>query len=71
MLHFFLVIASAIGVGSMVETFAHIRTPFILSFIRGVNGWLTGTLIGIGLIVGIAFIGYLTSWLGKQVRHER
>ena len=55
----------------MVETFAHIRTPFILSFIRGVNGWLTGTLIGIGLIVGIALIGYLTSWLGKQVRHER
>lgn len=71
LLHFFLVIASVIGVGSMVETFAHIRTPFILSFIRGVNGWLTGTLIGIGLIVGIALIGYLTSWLGKQVRHER
>ena len=71
LLHFFLVIASVIGVGSMVETFAHIRAPFILSFIRGVNGWLTGTLIGIGLIVGIALIGYLTSWLGKQVRHER
>ena len=71
LLHFFLVIASVIGVGSMGETFAHIRAPFILSFIRGVNGWLTGTLIGIGLIVGIALIGYLTSWLGKQVRHER
>lgn len=71
LLHFFLVIASVIGVSSMVETFAHIRTPFILSFIRGVNGWLTGTLIGIGLIVGTALIGYLTSWLGKQVRHER
>ena len=70
LLHFFLVVASVIGLGSMVETFAHIRTPFLVSFIRGINGWLTGLVIGISVIVAIAFLRYLTSWLGKQVSHD-
>lgn len=67
LLHFFLVLAAAIGVGSMVETFAHIRTPFLMSFIRGINGWVTGMVIGICLIIAIAIIRYLTIWLGKRV----
>jgi hypothetical protein len=66
-IHFLLVMATTIGVGSMVETFAHIRTPFIMSFIRGINGWVTGMIIGIILIVALAVIQYMTSWLGKQV----
>ena len=70
LLHFFLVIAAAIGVGSMVETFAHIRTPFLMSFIRGINGWVTGMVIGIGLIIAIAIVSYVTTWLGKQVAHR-
>ncbi|WP_441562453.1 DUF5693 family protein [Colibacter massiliensis] len=69
-LHFFLVIASVIGLGSMVETFAHIRTPFLMSFIRGINGWLTGLVVGILLIAVLAFFRYLTLWLGKQVAHD-
>ena len=70
LLHFFLVIAAAIGVGSMVETFAHIRTPFLMSFIRGINGWVTGMVIGIALIIAIAVVRYVTTWLGKQVDHR-
>ena len=66
-IHFLMVMATTIGVGSMVETFAHIRTPFIMSFIRGINGWVTGMIIGIILIVALAVIQYMTSWLGKQV----
>lgn len=66
LLHFFLVIAAAIGVGSMVETFAHIRTPFLMSFIRGINGWVTGMVIGIGLIIAIAIVSYVTMWLESR-----
>jgi hypothetical protein len=67
-IHFLLVIAATIGVGSMVETFAHIRTPFVMSFIRGLNGWVTGMIIGILLIVCLAVLQYMTSWLEKQVK---
>ena len=52
----------------MVETFAHIRTPFIMSFIRGLNGWLTGLVLGILLICAIAVVQYVTAWMGKQVK---
>ena len=70
LLHFFLVIAATIGVGSMVETFAHIRTPFLMSFIRGINGWVTGMVVGIALIIAIAIVRYVTTWLGKQVENR-
>ncbi|KMO86785.1 membrane protein [Megasphaera cerevisiae DSM 20462] len=67
-IHYFMVIAATIGVGSMVETFAHIRTPFIMSFIRGINGWITGMIIGILLICGLAILQYMTAWFGKRVK---
>lgn len=66
LVHFLAVIAASIGVGSMVETFAHIRTPFLMSFVRGLNGWMTGLVIGCVLIVVIAFLQYLTTWLGRK-----
>ncbi len=68
LLHFFLVLAAAIGVGSMVETFAHIRTPFLMSFIRGIDGWLVGLVIGMLVICLLAVLQYITAWLGKQVK---
>lgn len=68
LVHFFTVLAAVIGVGSMVETFAHIRTPFIMSFIRGLNGWLTGLVVGILLICAIAVVQYVTAWMGKRVK---
>lgn len=68
LVHFFTVLAAVIGVGSMVETFAHIRTPFIMSFIRGLNGWITGLVLGILLICAIAVVQYVTAWMGKRVK---
>lgn len=69
LIHFFAVIATSIGVGSMVETFAHIRTPFLMSFIRGLDGWMVGLVIGCVIIVVIAFLQYLTVYVGrKQVK---
>ena len=44
---FLLVIVATIGQGSMVETFAHMRTPIYMSFMRGVDGLVLGAVIGI------------------------
>jgi hypothetical protein len=54
----------------MVETFAHIRTPFMMSFIRGINGWLAGMVIGIAVICFLALLQYMTGWFGKQVKQH-
>lgn len=67
LLHFFAVIAATIGVGSLVETFAHIRTPLMMSVIRGINGWIMGMIIGVILIIAIAVLARFTAWLGKRV----
>lgn len=47
----FVLIIAAIGQLSMVDTFAHIHTPAVLSLIRGVMG------LGLGLIFGIIAVG--------------
>lgn len=46
MLLFALVLVATIGQGSMVETFAHMRTPIYMSFIRGIGGVVLGAGIG-------------------------
>ncbi|MBQ3451050.1 MAG: hypothetical protein IJG32_02155, partial [Selenomonadaceae bacterium] len=48
---FALVMAATIGQGSMVETFAHMRTPIFMSFMRGLDGLIPGAIIGAVLIV--------------------
>ena len=51
MICFVLVMAATIGQGSMVETFAHMRTPILMSFMRGLDGLIPGAIIGAVLIV--------------------
>ena len=41
-----LVLVATIGQGSMVETFAHMRTPVYMSFMRGIGGIVLGACIG-------------------------
>ncbi|MCR5834592.1 MAG: DUF5693 family protein [Selenomonadaceae bacterium] len=48
---FLLVIAATIGQSSMVETFAHMRTPIFMSLMRGLDGLIPGAIIGAVLIV--------------------
>lgn len=50
-----LVLAATLGQSSMVETFAHMRTPIFMSFMRGLDGLLVGALIGILPIVVMNF----------------
>lgn len=46
MILFLLVVAATIGQGSMVETFAHMRTPVFMSFMRGLGGLALGAGLG-------------------------
>lgn len=65
-LHYLLIVAVTIGQGSMVETFAHMRSPFILSFIRGLDGLAAGTLAGICAVVGVMILLRLTKFFGER-----
>ena len=47
MLFFILVVIATLGQSSMVETFAHMRTPIFMSFMRGIDGLALGALLGI------------------------
>ncbi|MBE8953801.1 MAG: hypothetical protein SR1Q7_11770, partial [Quinella sp. 1Q7] len=48
---FMLVMAATVGQSSMVETFAHMRTPIFMSFMRGLDGLIPGAIIGAILII--------------------
>ena len=46
------VTAAAIGQGSAVQTFAHMRSPILMSYVRAANGYALGVLLGlIGLFI--------------------
>ena len=51
-----LVLVATIGQGSMVETFAHMRTPIEMSFVRGIGG------VCLGAAIGALLIGLVTAW---------
>lgn len=65
-LHYFLIVAVTIGQGSMVETFAHMRSPYILSFIRGLDGLAAGTLSMIGALLAVMILVRLTKFFGER-----
>ena len=50
------VLALTIGQGSMVETFAHMRTPVIMSFARGIGGMVGGAAIGVAAMAVIGIV---------------
>ncbi|MBQ3971814.1 MAG: hypothetical protein II687_06380 [Selenomonadaceae bacterium] len=55
MVFFLLVIVATIGQGSMVETFAHMRTPVYMSFMRGIGGIVLGAGVGAAAMVLVQF----------------
>ncbi|MDF2501801.1 MAG: hypothetical protein K0Q77_2515 [Anaerosporomusa subterranea] len=70
LLHFLLVIAATIGQSTLVETFAHLRTPVLMSLIRGIDGLWLGALVGIVLVVAVHFLACLSSTLMRRAFHE-
>ena len=49
--NWFLILPAIIGQVSLVNTYAHIHTPVIISLIRSFNGLWIGVVVGIGLII--------------------
>lgn len=71
LLHYLLVVAATIGQGSLVETFAHIRTPIFMSFVRGIDGLLLGAALGILAVFAVQVLHYLSYLLGRRpAAHE-
>jgi hypothetical protein len=71
LMHFLLVVAATIAQGSLVETFAHLRTPVFMSLVRGLDGLLVGIILGIIAVVGFQVLHYLTQELERRTRvHE-
>ncbi|MDO4178368.1 MAG: DUF5693 family protein [Phascolarctobacterium sp.] len=62
---FVLVCAAVIGQGSLVQTFCHMRTPVIMSFVRALDGYVVGIIFG---IVGVIVMSMLLPLFGKLKR---
>jgi hypothetical protein len=45
------VTAASIGQGSAVQTFAHMRTPIFMSYVRAADGYVLGIVFGIGAVI--------------------
>ena len=49
------VTAAAIGQGSAVQTFAHMRTPIVMSYARALGGYVLGAVAGIAAVLIFEF----------------
>lgn len=68
-LFFVLALVATIGQGSMVETFAHMRTPFLMSFVRGIGGIIGGTFFG---CFGLLFLTWLDEkFLSQKINFDK
>lgn len=55
-----LVVAATIGQGSLVQTFCHMRTPVLMSYVRALDGYVLGAVLGmIVLIVVVLLLPYV------------
>jgi hypothetical protein len=64
--HYCLVVVATIAQGSLVETFAHLRTPVLMSFVRGIDGMIAGVAMGIVAVIGVQVLCYLSVVLGRR-----
>lgn len=65
--HFAFVVAATIAQGSLVETFAHMRTPVLMSLIRGANGLVLGTILGVVAVIVFHWLQSLTFVMGRRL----
>lgn len=64
--HYVLVVVATIAQGSLVETFAHLRTPVFMSFVRGLDGLVAGIAFGLMAVIGVQVLRYLSFLLGRR-----
>ena len=61
-----LVLGAVIGQGSLVQTFCHMRTPAIMSYIRAADGYLLGSVLGIIAVIAVSVLmPYVKPWLRR------
>ena len=61
-----LVLGAVIGQGSLVQTFCHMRTPAMMSYIRAADGYLLGSVLGIIAVIAVSIImPYIKPWLRR------
>lgn len=65
-IHFILILGAGIGQASMVETFAHLRSPVWLSLMRGLDGLIVGTVFGTIALIGVYVILVYTLYRRKN-----
>ena len=66
-----LVVGATIGQGSLVQTFAHLRTPVIMSYIRAVDGYALGAVLGIIAVIAVSILlPYVQKWQRRFLEHE-
>ena len=66
-----LVLGAVIGQGSLVQTFCHMRTPAMMSYIRAVDGYLLGSALGIIAVIAVSIImPYVKPWLRRFTVNE-
>ena len=65
--HFAFVVAATIAMGSLVETFAHMRTPVLMSLVRGVDGMIFGAILGVIAVVALQWMHALSFLLRRRL----
>lgn len=65
-LHYVLVLLATIAQGSLVETFAHLRTPVFMSFVRALDGLAVGVVFGALAVIGLWLLQYLSGAMGRR-----
>lgn len=66
LLHYLLVVFATIGQGSLVETFSHLRSPVLLSLVRGGDGLALGLALGVIAVIAADVLCRLTYWWGRR-----
>lgn len=56
-----LVAVATIAQGSLVGTFAHLRTPVFMSFVRALDGLALGAILGVAAVAGLYLVSVLVS----------
>lgn len=63
---YLLIVGATIAQGSLVETFAHIRTPIFMSTIRGLDGMVLGAAIGAIAVICVYLIQVIVARLAGR-----
>ncbi len=68
--HLLFVLGATIGQGSLVQTFAHMRTPVVMSAIRAADGYIAALPFGIAAVIGMQVLVYLSNLLGRRLAQD-